>query len=87
MPEGKTVRARTKRVFCEIVSSRNVRSYTPKLLLTWLPKHERSKHDTGRHARVLGGRPQASSLHKELQATKECGEGKKLLFPREGHTN
>lgn len=41
-------------VFCEIVSPRNVRSYTYKVSPILLLKHELKKNDTNGHAR-LGG--------------------------------
>ena len=43
-----------QRIFCDIVSPRNVRSYTHKFSPTLLPKHELNKGTNNRHARVDG---------------------------------
>lgn len=67
-------------VCCEVVSPSNVKSYTHRILSTWLPKCEISKKDTNAHTRLEEEKPCASTPHKKLQATEEVWEKDKWLF-------
>ena len=51
---------------------------------TWLPKHELTKDDNSRHAKVDRKVQEASTLHKEWQATQKCWEGRNSL-PQKDH--
>ena len=57
-------------VCCEIVYPRNVRIYTPKVLETWPPKCE-LHNDNNKKVNVDEKIHEASTLHKEQQATEE----------------
>lgn len=44
--------AEDERVCCEIVSPRNVKSYTHKASPTWMPKHELNRDGTNIYANM-----------------------------------
>lgn len=67
--------------FAKTVSPSNIRSYTHRRSPTWLPKHELNKDGIDTHVKVGGGVYDASTLHKESQATEECPEWEKTLSP------
>jgi len=82
---GKMVRIWDQGVCSEILSPRNVRSYTHKVSPTWLPKHELNREDSNKHANVDR---EASALHKKTTGNWGMPRAGERAVPREAqHTS
>lgn len=62
-----------KGVYCETVSPRNIRSYTPVLSLTWLPQCELNNYDIDEYAKLNGEKPLWTQIN-----TKNYGQLRKI---------
>ena len=74
------------RVYCEIMSLWNIRSYTHKVSPTWWLKHNLNKNDTKiQDTMDRKNAHKASILQKELQATKDIDSRRKGLHQGRKH--
>lgn len=75
-----------QKVFCEIVSSSRLRSYTHKVLQLWLLKRELTKNSSNRCVKLSEEKPTSLTIYKELRATQVKLRAGEVVFPREENT-